>query len=76
MASKCVLRLRQGYEFQRHNVQLEDMEAATAYTNPKPPAVPAEFKELADLIVQEEGWHASDSPTSALELYLKLKDAI
>ena len=57
-------------------MQQADLDAMRVYTSDKPPAVSVEFQELADVILQEEGWQAGDNPEDARELYLKLKDAI
>jgi hypothetical protein len=66
----------QAMNVKKHVVEERDIEAAGVYITPKPSAVSVEFKELAETILQEEGWHVGDNPEGAHELYLKLKDAI
>lgn len=68
--------VEEGYQCEKHVVQPRDIEDVEIYTRPKPPAVSAEFKELADVIVQQEGWRLGDSPAAARDLYIQLKDAI
>ena len=65
-----------GFRVFRCEVDKEDLQFCTQYVKRKPRSVPAEFTDLAQILMTENNWPEPQSTYECLQLYLNLKGAI
>ena len=54
-------------------VDNEDLRFCGRYVKPKPDPIPAEFTQLAEILMQDNNWVAPSTVNDGLILYLNLK---